>query len=189
MLGNYADPAVFLTTLGRVLSQRTDLRSRVRVRFVGKKRPQTRRRLRDFPFDGIVHDIDHVPPSVATRLMRESDAVLLFHSADFERYIPGKLYEYAASGTPILLFDDCGESTRIVQGLGLGQSLSSNDATGLESALDSLVAARTRPRHSADSASATALASWLTEHTRQSLARRFFNLVGSRLALSSTSQG
>lgn len=183
MLGNYADPGDFLATLGRVMSRRADLLSSVRVRFVGKKRPQTKSRLREFPFEGVVQDIDQVPPAVATRLMRESDAVLLFHSAHFERYIPGKLYEYAASGTPILLFDDCGESTRIVEGLGLGRSLASKDESGLEAALDFLVAARAKPRQSSQVEADTQAGRWLAEHTRESLAKRFFDLIGSRLVL------
>lgn len=181
MLGDYADPSVFLNTLAAVLTRRPDLLSCVRVRFVGKKRPLMKSRIQEFPVQGVVHDVNHVPPAEAKRLMRDSGAVLLFHSPHFERYIPGKLYEYAASGTPILLFDDRGESTRIVRGLNLGRSMASEDEAGLETALDALVALGSCHRQQTQPAADSDLGRWLDAHTREALATQLFNLIESRI--------
>ena len=181
MLGDYADPSVFLKTLAVVLTRRADLLARVRVRFVGKKRPLMKSRLQEFPIQGVVHDVDHVPPAEAKRLMRDSGAVLLFHSPQFERYIPGKLYEYAASGTPIVLFDDVGESSRIVRKLNLGKSMASADGAGLEAALDALVALDSAQRLQSRPAANSDLGRWLEAHTRKALAAQFFDLIDSRI--------
>lgn len=176
-LGDYTHPGRFLDALAAVLQRRPDLAQRLEVRFVGMKDPAAAQHLAQFPVADVVRSIDPVPQAVAGRMMRESRALLLIHNADFERYIPGKIYEYAASGVPILLFDDIGESDRIVRELGLGHSLRSDDVTGLERALEQICeGAESAPRHS------EARTAWLDRHRREALAAEMYRLLERRLS-------
>lgn len=165
-LGDYTHPGRFLQALHEVLGRRPDLVPRLQLRFVGGKDPAAAEALRRFPLPGVIQSIDPVPQAEAARMMRESHALLLIHNADFERYIPGKIYEYAASGAPILLFDDQGESARIVRGLDLGYALSSADDLGLEQALDRMSGARP---FDATPESAARREDWLHRHRRERL--------------------
>lgn len=177
-LGDYTHPGGFLQALAAVLQRRVDLAQRLEVRFVGMKDPEAAQHLDRFPLPGVVRSIDPVPQSVAGRMMRESRALLLIHNANFERYIPGKIYEYAAAGVPILLFDDIGESDRIVRELKLGHSLRSADLAGLERALEQICS----NAPVAETAS-EARAAWLDRHRREALAAQMYRLLEQRLSV------
>ena len=177
MLGGHTLTASFLQSLARVLDRRTDLRRRLVLRFVGKKASAAQRDLDAFGHEGVIESIDLVPQAEAAMMLRTSDAVMLFHDARFERYIPGKLYEYVASGAAILLLDDVGECRSIVQALGVGCAIETSDDVGLEAFLDSLWAARNatevRSPHQVERVRA-----WLDVHTREHLAAAFFGGLG-----------
>ena len=173
-LGSHTDPAPFLRSLESVLARRPELQRRVHVRFVGRKIRSAEETLAAFPLQGVVSSVPLVPAKEAVRMMRESDALLLLHDARFERYIPGKLYEYVATGRHILLLDDGGESHRIVESLGVGSSFQSNDASSLETALDRLLA---QAREDCTASKSTATERWLLRHTRRSLAGEFYALL------------
>jgi len=172
-LGGHTDPTQFLTALTRILERRRDLRAMLRVRFIGTKHPTVIEVLQRFPFQEIIESLPLVPLSEATEMMRDSDALLLFHHEAFERYIPGKIYEYAASGTKVILFDDCGETSRLIAELGLGHSVRSNDDFAIEEILDGLLAQRAAPSKSLSASRDE----WLQQHTRESLANDFFDLL------------
>ena len=176
MLGGSADPRGFLSCLARVLVRRPDLHSKVRVRFVGKKSAEALIALSGFPFPDVILSLDLVPLTEAKRLMRDSAAVLLLHSSSFGRYIPGKFYEYAASGATILLVDDIGECSQLIERLGFGRNLDSRDDHALELMLDELSAGQ-RIGRNLNANPTVEQQEWLLVHTRESLARRFFGLL------------
>lgn len=173
-LGGHADPTRFLATLARIMLRRQDLRTILKVRFVGAKDPTVLDALDRFPFSDILESLALVPLSEAKRMMRESNALLLFHNKAFERYIPGKIYEYAASRVKVILFDDSGETSRLIAKLGLGHNVRSDDEHTFEAILDELVAQRTSATPLDPSAP---LDEWLEQHTRESLADDFFALL------------
>lgn len=175
-LGGHTDPSRFLGALEGILARREDLRSKVTIRLVGRKRADVEQRLQEFGFKEVLDLVPVVPLAEAARLMRASDALLLFHDPRFERYIPGKLYEYAASGTPVLLMDDVGESTRLVRKFSLGWSVKTDDDAALEAVLDRLVQLHAQ-NSPAPPERATDLVDWLRAHTREALARRFLTLL------------
>jgi glycosyltransferase involved in cell wall biosynthesis len=177
-LGDYTHPGRFLAALESVLRKRPDLAQRLEVRFVGMKDPGAQEHLARFPVAGVVRSVEPVPQSVAARMMRESRALLLIHNPDFERYIPGKIYEYAASGVPILLFDDIGESDRIVRELNLGHSLRSEDHVGLERALERICAGAPE-----EASAVEPRTRWLDRHRREALSAQMYRLLEQRLRL------
>jgi glycosyltransferase involved in cell wall biosynthesis len=80
------------------------------------------------------------------------------------RYIPGKIYEYIAAGTPILLYGEGGEMAKIVEDLCAGQIVSAGNENALTQAIEALA---TRP-HGRD----TKCNAWLETRTRQFLANK-----------------
>lgn len=175
-LGGHTDPGAFLEALGNILARRPEMGGRLLFRFVGAKRADALQRLKAFPVQEVIALVPVVPQSEAARLMRESDALMLFHDPRFERYLPGKLYEYIASGTSIVLLDDQGESAQLIDDLGLGWSVRCADERGLESVLDKVLARRDSHSESACAPSEPVQA-WLDAHTRRRLVERFLALL------------
>lgn len=134
-LGAMVDPAEFLRTLSNVLDRSPDLRARLRVRFVGTKSPAALAQLRQFPYRETLELVDHVPKREACRMMQSVAALLLLNSPGVHRYIQGKLYDYMASGTPILVFGEGGEMAEVVRSQGAGPIVGTRDAVALEQAL------------------------------------------------------
>lgn len=175
-LGGHTDPGAFLDALGNILARRPELGGRLLFRFVGAKRADALQRLKAFPVQEVLELVPVVPQSEATRLMRESDALMLFHDPRFERYLPGKLYEYIASGRSIVLLDDQGESARLISRLALGWSIGCADERGLESVLDQVLARRDL-QADMSCAHSDAVREWLDAHTRRRLVERFLSLL------------
>lgn len=137
-LGAMAAPDAFLSTLAAALGAQPELRSRLKVLLVGHKRPDALEALRTFPFPEAIELVDSVPKPEACSMMQRVDGLLLLNPAGLHRYIQGKLYEYIASGTPVLVFGAGGEMGKIVDSLGAGTTVAEGDAAGLVRALDGL---------------------------------------------------
>lgn len=58
--------------------------------------------------------IGHMAKSDVCSMMRASDGLLLLNPQSLSCYIPGKTYDYVASGRPILLYGEGGEMAAIV---------------------------------------------------------------------------
>jgi glycosyltransferase involved in cell wall biosynthesis len=96
-------------------------------------------------------------------MMEEADALLLINEPRLERYLPGKLYDYIAAGTPILVYGEGGESADLVAELRVGSVLADGNSQGLEQFLDSLL--ENHPETSEKSRQ------WLASHTREATSK------------------
>ncbi|MCP5190690.1 MAG: glycosyltransferase [Pseudomonadales bacterium] len=141
-LGAMAAPDAFLDTLAGTLAAKPDLRARLRLRLVGHKRPEALEKLKTFPYPEVLDLVDSIPKTEACRMMQEVDGLLLLNPPGIHRYIQGKLYEYIASGTPILVFGSGGEMGDIVDSLGAGVTVAEGDARGMADALSALRTSR-----------------------------------------------
>ena len=167
----HALPGPFLSTLEQVLARSERLRRELRLRFVGQKSREVIEQLSQFAHPEILESIDHVPKPEAIRLMKESAALLLFNGPKFERYLPGKIYDYLAAGPPLLVFGEGGEIDALVKRLGAGLVVPWSDPEALGRALTLLaegaVPANGRPDTRA----------WLQEHRRDVLAGQTFRVL------------
>lgn len=141
-LGAMAAPDAFLNTLAAALGAQPELGARLKVLLVGHKRPDALEALRAFPFPEVIELVDSVPKQEACGMMQRVDGLLLLNPVGLRRYIQGKLYEYIASGTPVLVFGAGGEMGIIVDGLEAGTTVAESDAAGLAQALYELRARR-----------------------------------------------
>lgn len=172
VFGGHINTIGFLGTLRLVLERREDLRRRLKLCLVGIKDAKTLDFLRDFPFPSVIEMTDQVPKVEATRLMKNSTALLLIYSGSFERYIPGKLYDYLAAGRPVLVFGEKGEACDIVRRFGAGLVVPPDHPAALEAALDTLGEEPLRLKRDDDG-----LGLWLSEHTRDRMSRRMLDVI------------
>lgn len=135
-LSSYTSYPTFLAALRDALAMRPDLGGRIRLVFVGIKVPEAQEALAAFPVSGVLESLDQVTLSEAQAIMRRSDALLLLNPRDFSRYIAGKTFEYAASGRPILVYGEGGETARLLSGYQAATIVRGGDGAGLATALD-----------------------------------------------------
>ncbi|MBK8918975.1 MAG: glycosyltransferase [Azonexus sp.] len=171
-LGGHTDPERFLAALAVVLREHPGLERKLVVRFVGNKTPATQEALARFPFPGVVESHPLVPLHEVQAMMGAADALLLFHDERFERYLPGKLYEYLAARRPVLLLDDRGESTRLVQSLKAGWSMQSCDVAAIHAMVLNVLELKSR-REKEGVPENPDLDRWLQANTRARMAARF----------------
>lgn len=172
-LGAMASPDAFLDTLAAALAEKPDLRGRFRLRLVGHKRPEALAKLKAFPYPEVLELVDSIPKTEACRMMREIDGLLLLNPIGVHRYIQGKLYEYIASGTPILVFGAGGEMGDIVDSLRAGITVAEGDAQAMAAALEGL-------RMPLDSDAARG--PWLASRERAVLARNLYRELDTLIA-------
>ena len=169
-LGNHTLPRAFLQCLAESIRRRPAL-GRFRFRFVGQRSERAESQLASFPHPQMLRIDDQVPKDEVPRILHESTGLLLLNPPAFERYIPGKLYEYLAAGRPILVYGEGGEVARLVARLGAGYVVTDGDPEGLADALESIAT------HPPGLHPGTARARWLQRHTRRVLAQRTVRLL------------
>jgi glycosyltransferase involved in cell wall biosynthesis len=170
-LGDHALPGSFLTTYGRLLARRGELRQSLRVRFAGSKVAAAHEQLRQFPFPEALDLVGPLGKLEAVRAAQDSPALLMLNEPDIHRYIPGKLYDYLAARRPILVYGEGGEIAQIVRELDAGIVIPINDEQALEAALAAL------PALSRSYSPGPERDEWLARHTRGELARRYLEML------------
>lgn len=128
----------FLQSLTKVLDNSPQIREVLKIKFVGIKNQACIKQITNLTHPGIIEIIDQVPKPDACKMMSSVDALLLFNSISFNRYIPGKTYDYIASKTPILAFGEGYEVAQIIKNLGIGIVIPFNDIIALEHALKNI---------------------------------------------------
>lgn len=170
--GLHIDIVPFFETLKKVLERRPDLREKIIIRLVGTKNDEAVQYLTTFPYRDILEMNDCMPKAASNRIMQKSAALLLFYNGPFERYIPGKLYDYLAAGSPILVFGEKGEACDIIRKFRAGIIISPSDPGALERALDAVVS-----RGAGSDRDKTGLAQWIALHTREASSLRMLELI------------
>ena len=102
--GGSRNPAVLLEAVRQILEGMPELAGIIRLDFYGSADANSRRLLREFPREGVVTFHGRVSRSASLAAMRDTDVLVLIQNvADYSaETIPSKVYEYLASGRPIL---------------------------------------------------------------------------------------
>jgi glycosyltransferase involved in cell wall biosynthesis len=167
-LGWHSLPHDFLQQLAEIFRCFPDMRKRLRIQFIGVRIQEAETAIKDFPFQDNLHIVDHVDKQAANRLMMESDALLLIYPHGFERYRPGRLFDYVAARRPILVHGVKGEATQVVDQLGIGLHAGNTDE--LHRALTAFLSSP--PRQASEEVS-----TWLHQHRRDMAAEKLFCLL------------
>lgn len=161
-LGGWWYPDSFMNTLSELARSHPEISKAIVVQFVGRKSPEVAQLLCRHERSTPIEQIDHISKDLACSMMCSSDILLLFNPPSLDRYIPGKLYEYIASGRPILLYGDGGEMASIVRSLNAGVIIPRDDPDALGQAIQYLRGERQAISGERDG--------WLKERTRETLA-------------------
>jgi glycosyltransferase involved in cell wall biosynthesis len=176
LLGRMALPGRFLADCSRVLVENPDLRQKLRLRFIGRRHPEAQQEFEQFDHPDLLELMGQRPQAEADELIRHADALLIMPTPLMARYMPGKMFEYMATGKPILVHGHRGEVQELVTRLGAGLFVEEGGADALAKAFATLVetppSVWNNPRRQ----------SWAQQHTRQRLAQRFFDLLASLTA-------
>lgn len=178
-LGPHTPADGFLNTVKELLESEPDWRTRLCIQFVGQRHRSVEPALSDSSLGDIISLRDQVSKPSAIRIMHESSALIAFNPPALERYIPGKLFDYIASGRPILVYGEGGEVASIVKELDAGIVVPENDVARLHDALMQLVA-----KGVADTDGKRE--QWLRHHERAALADQLLQHIETLLPDEST---
>jgi glycosyltransferase involved in cell wall biosynthesis len=128
----------FLEGLKLFLERRPGARPKMDVLFVGTRDRENEARARELGLDGVVRFEDTLPHLECVRLQSASDLLLLIEHDSYRGSLiyPAKLYEYAASGRPVLALLPEGAASRLVRSLDAGVVVPPSDAEKVASALE-----------------------------------------------------
>jgi glycosyltransferase involved in cell wall biosynthesis len=173
-LSQMPDTEVFLEALHDLFARRPEARRRVRAKLAGPFESGLADRATALGLTGIVEFTGPQPHAATRALQRRADLLLLWkpRGSGFRTMVPGKLYEYLDSGTPVLaLLEPQDEATELVRRAD-GEVLPPGERGPLADAIERRYlawkeGARVRPARPA----------WLAEHTRERLAGRLAGLL------------
>ncbi|HXR24297.1 MAG TPA: glycosyltransferase, partial [Candidatus Binataceae bacterium] len=170
---HYSSPGAFLAQFARVIEHRPALRDQLVLRFIGRKVSAMEKELLAFQnrLPGSIELVDEVPKADAVARMCGADALLFLLDSFYDHAIPGKLYEYLASGTPILAIGETGLAAELVRRLGAGPVVAADNPSSLEAAIDLLL------REPRERWNTPARVAWLESHTRGALATRVLQVL------------
>jgi glycosyltransferase involved in cell wall biosynthesis len=115
----------FLKGLRKFLDIRPDLEDKLRVDFLGPRESENESVLEELRLTNQVRFTGSLPHREALRRQRAADLLLILHQGE-ERYrdlVPGKCYEYAGAGRPVLALAPEGELSGLVNEFKLGWSV------------------------------------------------------------------
>ncbi len=129
--------------LAALLSQRPELASRLRVRFIGPRESDNEAAAVEMGVNEVVRFEDSVPHAESVARQAAADLLLLIKHDDprYRDLVPGKFYEYVAAGRPILAMTPASEVESLMDRHHLGWTCRPGVGSvrdGLETALAAL---------------------------------------------------
>jgi glycosyltransferase involved in cell wall biosynthesis len=127
-------PEAFLAAVADLMRRREDFARAVRICFAGRLDEGIRARLAEPPLDQAVELPGYLPHRESVALLRRSRLLLLATGSDAQArsMVTGKIYEYLASGVPILaLAPRDGDAARLLARTGAGWAFDPEDREGV----------------------------------------------------------
>lgn len=169
-LGDATLPGHFLKDFGKILEDQDALRKKFKIHIIGTQVPAALSQLRSFPFHENLLVEGNFPKDISNKMIRKSNILLLFVPPNYRR-ISAKLFEYIASGKPIIIHGVKSECSNIVTELDAGYFVEENDPGALAQALQEIASSPlTRWNNSKRE-------KWVMEHTRENLAKKFYDIL------------
>lgn len=114
----FSHPGTFLKALARLLDSRPELRSRLRIRFVGQDTlGDFNGMVDDYKLNDIVEATGYVSHGESVRYLMDADALLLVAQGNpGAHFIPGKTFEYIGALKPMLVISNVSDTTDLLAG-------------------------------------------------------------------------
>jgi glycosyltransferase involved in cell wall biosynthesis len=168
------DPRPLLQALRRLVEAEPGLRGSVQVVVAGRSEEDERALVEAEGVGDLVRHVGYLPRAEALELQRAAGTLLLITSRD-RCEATGKLYEYMASGRPVLALAEGNEAARIVAETNIGLLVAPDDVEGIEAALRDAISGRLRREYaprSIDRYAYPALAERMAEVVEVAVERR-----------------
>ena len=168
------DPRPLLRALRRLVEAEPGLRGSVKVVVAGRSEEDERALVEAEGVGDLVRHVGYVPRAEALELQRAAGTLLLITSRD-RCEATGKLYEYMASGRPVVALAEGNEAARIVAETNIGTVVAPDDVEGIQAALADAISGRLRREYaprSIDRYAYPALAERMAEVVELALERR-----------------
>jgi len=144
MVDELRDPRPFMDVLRILLIEEPGLREQVVVEFIGSVNSAFRTFVASIPeFQEVIHFRDPIPHADLVQLYGETDIQLLVlaHTAQAPGNLPGKIFEYLASGNFILgIGPTIGDAADILHQTAAGAMVERSDAQGIRELLKQRIA-------------------------------------------------
>ncbi len=136
-ISRVSDPEPFLKAVQSLIHQEPQLKNQITIQFFGT---DLYGRLADLvqklKLGEVIAPIQYLPHRAAlTEIMQSHLLLLTIFKKTEEEIITGKIFEYLASGKPILLISSEGEVARIIQTLKRGVVINNDDISGIKNAI------------------------------------------------------
>ena len=132
--GSGRDPRPLFDALALLVRDQRELADRLRFVVVGRLSPEDQRLMSRPELSAVVRHLGTLPRSQAVALQRRADALVLVTSRQSGE-ATGKIFEYLASGRPILALADGNAAARIVQETRTGLTVPPDDVDAIAVAL------------------------------------------------------
>jgi hypothetical protein len=133
------DPRPVMESIKKLMEENPAFKNDLLVEFVGNVNSSFKEYISlDQNFQSVVHFVDQVPHSELLNLYGKTDLQLLVlaHTAIAPGNLPGKFFEYLASGNPILAIGPVdGDAAEVLKQTGAGEIFGRGDVLGIKSTL------------------------------------------------------
>jgi len=136
-ISHVSNPKPFLKAISKLFKDRPELRASMQVKFIGTDIFNTLDNLLlKFELNQFIPSIQYLPhPEALEEVMRSHVLLLTIFKKTDEEIITGKVFEYLASGKPILLISSNGEVARMLQKHNRGTVVANDDIQGIQEAI------------------------------------------------------
>lgn len=144
----YRTPYFFFRALRVLFERRPELRSRVRVRFVGDDEDWLRAQVAEFGLGDVVEHLGRLSHAKTLAFQSSCDALLATSAKTIggrDQFIAGKTFEYIAAGRPIISFAAEGEQRDFLAQSGVAAICNPDDAESAATALEGVISRQFLP--------------------------------------------
>jgi glycosyltransferase involved in cell wall biosynthesis len=169
-------PAFLLEAMRRLLAERPELRARLRLHLAGPLTDVDRASIAGSGCADVVEAHGYLPHAQAVELVRSADVLFLpmhrLPPGARSTIVPGKAYEYLASGRPILAAVPAGDPRDLLEGAAWTVVCEPDDADGIAAGLRALLE-RADARRTATADRGRLVEPFTRPHLAHELARTF----------------
>jgi glycosyltransferase involved in cell wall biosynthesis len=136
-ISKVSDPEPFLKAIQALFRQEPDLKNQIRIQFIGTDiYGRLGQLIQSSGLEKNISPIQYLHHREAIAALMQSHLLLLtIFKKTTEEIITGKIFEYLASGKPILLISSEGEVARMVRSLRRGVVINNLDTQGIQTAI------------------------------------------------------
>lgn len=132
------NPEFLWKIIAKLVNENIELRNDIQIRFIGKTDISVFESLDKYGLEEFTEKIEYIPHDKALQLSADSAVLLLLinNTPNALGIIPGKVFEYLASGRPILCIGpNEGDSSKIINETNAGIVVDFNDEINLQNAI------------------------------------------------------